>query len=176
MKDENLLDDLAPKRKTRIIKKKFHSNKGVSAETAARRQAAAEAAQENPLPREQKDAILMKYGVKPTVIERKINMPAWKRDMIFQLSERSVEIVWNHRMQEWIKETKGLVNSFSDRGYRKPLLPNLPATPTRPYPKKFSESLKHQYQSQNRHKHNPNHPNNRRSSVPMDKSTRFPQS
>ena len=175
MKDENLLDDLAPKRKIRVIKKKFHSNKGVSAETAARRQAAAEAAQENPLPREQKDAILMKYGVKPTVVERKINMPSWKRDMIFQLSERSVEIVWNHRMQDWIKETKGLVSSA--RVYRKPSLPNLPAGLTvRPYPKKFSENLKHQYQSQNRHKHNPNHPNNRRSSVPMDKSTRFPQS
>ena len=108
MKDENLLDDLAPKRKIRVIKKKFHSNKGVSAETAARRQAAAEAAQENPLPREQKDAILMKYGVKPTVIERKINMPSWKRDMIFQLSERPVSVVWNHRMQEWLKETKGM--------------------------------------------------------------------
>ena len=175
MKDENLLDDLAPKRKTRIIKKRFHSNKGVPVETAARRQAAAEAAQENPLPREQKDAILMKYGVKPPVIERKINMPMWKKDVIFQLSEREVKIVWNHRMQDWFKETKGMVSSFSDRGYRKPSPPNLPAG-ARPYLKTFHSNLKHQYQNQNRHKHNPNHPNNRPSSAPMDKSTRSPQS
>jgi hypothetical protein len=170
MKDcqEALLDDLAPKRKKRVIKKKFHSNKGVSVETAARRQAAAEAAQEDPLPKEQKDAISMKYGVKPAIIEREIKMPKWKAKTIFQLSERPVEVVWNHRMQDWYKETKGLTRN-SARVYR----PTQPQTPRLPEKfrvggPKFNQNLRNQFR-------NPS-PNSRRSSAPTDKSTKSRQS
>jgi hypothetical protein len=195
MKDDNLLDDLAPKRTKRIIKKRFHSNKGVSAEVAARRQAAAEAAQENPLPKEQKDAILMKYGVKPAVIEREIKMPAWKKDVIFQLSERPTEVVWHHRMQDWYKETKGLTRN-SARGYR----PTPPQTTTplgtvrnaagaqkgqsftrsnAPVHHKLATIRFKDPQKQKEHEQKywgPKNPNSRRSSVPTDKSTKFPQS
>jgi hypothetical protein len=108
--DDGLLDDLAPKRKERIIKKKkFHSNKGVTVEVAARRSAALESAQENPLPKLQKDAILMKYGVTTAVVERNIGMPKWKGEQIRQRSERPVGVVWNSMMQDWFKVTKGLV-------------------------------------------------------------------
>jgi hypothetical protein len=181
MKDDNLLDDLAPKRTKRIIKKRFYSNKGVSAETAARRQAAAEAAQENPLPKEQKDAILMKYGVKPAVIERGIKMPAWKKGVIFQLSERGVETVWNHRMQDWYKETKGLTRN-SARGYRPTPPQNLPAgTTVLCYPTKFSTRKEETItfkdpQKQKEHEQKYRGKNqSRRSSVQTDKSIRFPQ-
>lgn len=168
MKDDNLLDDLAPKRTKRIIKKRFHSNKGVSAEVAARRQAAAEAAQENPLPKEQKDALLMKYGVKPAVIEREIKMPAWKKDVIFQLSERPTEVVWHHRMQDWYKDTKGLTRN-SARAYR-PTQPQTPRLPEkfRVGSPKFNQNLRNQFR-------NPNL-SNRRSSAPTDKSTKSHQS
>jgi hypothetical protein len=146
--DDGLLDDLAPKRKERVVrKKKFHSNKGVTAEVAARRSAAAEAAQENPLPKLQKDAILMKYGVIPAVIERDIKMPRWKSNTIFQLSERTEAIVWNSMMQDWFKATKGLVvasrQRSSGRGFTtRPS--NLPYVKTNPYPKRFSENLRNQ--------------------------------
>jgi hypothetical protein len=177
MKNEDgLLDDLAPKRKARVFKKRFYSNKGVSVETAARRQAAAEAAAENPLPKDQKDAILMKFGVKPAVVERNIKMPFWKADTIFQLSERKTEVVWDHRMQDWYKETKNMIpqqqrsqRSNSGRGYTtsRPAR-NLSATKVTPYPK-----------DQDRYTRNPRQfpilRNNKPSSVPMEKSTKSQQ-
>jgi hypothetical protein len=187
MKDPNagLLDDLAPKRKVRIVKKKFHSNKGVSAETAARRMAAMEASAENPLPWEQKEAILMKYGVKPAVIERDIRMPAWRAATIRQLSEREVSVVWNHRMQDWYKETKGLTalqkTRGSVRGYMRSKATQRSTSTTgslqrdarpwnRPLPEKFRIGSKEFNQNLQRQ-----HQNNRRSSVRTDKSTRSPQ-
>jgi hypothetical protein len=108
-KEEHLLDDLAPKRKVKVVRKKYHSNKHVDGDVAARRQAAAEAHAENPLPRAQKDAILMKYGVTPAVIERDTVMPLWKARYIRDISERPVEVVWNSLKQDWFKATKGLI-------------------------------------------------------------------
>jgi hypothetical protein len=191
MKDtnEDLLKDLAPRPKREKRVHKYHSTKGLPVINAVRRQAGAEASAENPLPRLQKDAIFMKYGVIPTVIEREILLPLWKNEMMFQLSEDKVEVVWNRMLQNWRHETQGLRRRDSDRGFtrsvptvnsnrqtpptnprsRRPELgtlkpmrpmdnryPNLPASRVVPYPKVFSENLK-------------------RSSAPMDKSTRSPQ-
>jgi hypothetical protein len=142
MKDESLLlDDLAPKRRVKVIKKKrFHSNKGVSAEVAARRQAAAEAHAENPLPKIQKDAIQMKYGVTPAVIERGITMPKWKAQQIRMKSERTVEVVWQSMTQEWFKATKGLTRERNSNSVRASTRV-YPKTPygTNPYPKRFRD-------------------------------------
>ncbi len=141
--EEHLLDDLAPKRKPKVVRKKYHSNKYVNGDVAARRQAAAEAHSENPLPRAQKDAILMKYGVTPTVVERDTVMPLWKARYIRDISERPVEVVWNSLKQDWLKATKGLVptrpSSARGRGYTRPTSSNLPNTRVTPYPKKFQD-------------------------------------
>jgi hypothetical protein len=107
--EDHLLDDLAPRLKREKRKHKYQSTKGLPVDVAIRRQAAGEASAENPLPRVQKDAILMKYGVVAAVIEREIRKPLWKNKVISQHSDRPVEVVWNSMIQEWFKATKGMV-------------------------------------------------------------------
>ena len=109
--EDHLLDDLAPRLKREKRKHKYQSTKGLPVDIAVRRQAAGEASAENPLPRLQKDAILMKYGVVAAVIEREIRRPLWKNKVISQHSDRPVDVVWNNMMQDWFRATKGMTRS-----------------------------------------------------------------
>ncbi len=149
---------------------------GITAEIAVRRQAAAEASAENPLARLEKDAILMKYGVSPTVIDRNIKMPLWKAEDIRQKSDRSVEVVWNNMMQDWFNLTKGLV--AAQRAQRSSA-PGYTKVYSRPNPK-FRGAKAPYPKSQNvdqmeGRKWNRQSSNNRPSSPQTDKSTRSPQ-
>jgi hypothetical protein len=195
--EDHLLDDLAPRPKREKRKHKYQSTKGLPVDVAIRRQAAGEASAENPLPRLQKDAILMKYGVVAAVIEREIHRPVWKTKSISQLSERKVEVVWNNMMQDWFKATKGMTRPqrlqqrSSGRGYtnrhpnsrpelgtlNKPIRLWNPSQEA-PYPAK-SRPRPIDPTEQRWYPKNPQYqrsnPNNKRSSEQMDKSIKYPQ-
>jgi len=180
--EDHLLDDLAPRPKREKRKHKYQSTKGLPVDVAIRRQVAGEASAENPLPRLQKDAILMKYGVVAAVIEREIRRPLWKNKVISQHSDRPVEVVWNSMMQEWFKATKGMTiprrtqQRSSDRGYTNRT--SITANPQRDAPASNRPRLSRQEweaQKARQSRSYPQRQNNKRSSEQMDKSIKYPQ-
>ena len=180
--EDHLLDDLAPRPKREKRKHKYQSTKGLPVDVAIRRQAAGEASAENPLPRLQKDAILMKYGVVAAVIEREIRRPLWKNKVISQHSDRPVEVVWNSMMQEWFKATKGMTiprrtqQRSSDRGYtnRHPNSRPELGTLNKPIRPRLSRQ-EWEAQKARQSRSYPQRQNNKRSSEQMDKSIKYPQ-
>jgi hypothetical protein len=127
MKEDHLLDDLAP-RKKRVIKKRKHiSMKGLPVNVAMRRQAAEEFG-EDPT-RLQRDAVMMKYGIHDPVIDRNVKKPYWKS-----------EVVWKNELKQFVQDTQGLVPrqryQESRRGYTpKTASLNSQNLPRVPYPR-----------------------------------------
>src|SRR5271166_2173111 len=96
MKEDHLLDDLAPQKK-RVIKKRKHvSMKGLPVNVAMRRQATAELG-EDPT-KIARDAVFMKFGLIDTVIDRNVKIPNWKS-----------EVLWKNELKQFHNMTAGLV-------------------------------------------------------------------
>lgn len=132
MKEDSLLDDLAPPKKVKRQKhNKFHSTKGVSLDIALRRQVAAELGEDEPT-KDQRYVLLQKFGVVNPKIDRLMTKPEW-----MGVTE------WKRKQNEWYKATKGLVAPQQQRRSFRPIhtssTQNLPAGLTvQTYPKKFT--------------------------------------
>jgi hypothetical protein len=72
----------------------------ITLDVYVRRQVAAEIGEAEPT-KEQKFALLQKFGSMAPRIDRRISKPAWKDDT-----------TWNQQLNEWYKATKGLVPVF----------------------------------------------------------------
>jgi len=126
MKEDHLLDDLTP-RKKRVIKKRKHvSMKGLPVNVATRRQATAELG-EDPT-KIARDAVFMKFGLIDTVIDRNVKKPFWKS-----------EVIWKNELKQFTQNTQGLVTrqryqsrqGYTTRPYQT-LSPNRPMPLSRP--------------------------------------------
>src|SRR5208282_3460813 len=95
--DESLLDDLAPKKRVKRTKKKFHSTKGATLDIALRRQVAADLGEDEPT-KDQRYVLLQKFGVVSPKIDRLATKPNW-----MSIAE------WKRKQNEFYKATKGLV-------------------------------------------------------------------
>jgi hypothetical protein len=71
--------------------------KSATAEIYVRRQVAAELGEDEPT-KDEKFALLQKYGVTAPRIDRRVTKPAWKS-----------EVEWKRQLNEFYKATKGLV-------------------------------------------------------------------
>jgi hypothetical protein len=98
MKNEDaLLDDLAPKKRVKRTKKKFHSTKGATLDIALRRQVAAELGEDEPTNKNERYVLLQKFGVVSPKIDRGVTKPSW-----MSIQE------WKRKSNEWYQATKGM--------------------------------------------------------------------
>lgn len=92
-----------PKKAKRVVKRKHFSTRNVPLDVAIRRLISEELGEAEPT-REQKSALLQKYGILAARIDRRITKPYW-------IGERE----WRQRLSNWYKMTKGLVERFQPR-------------------------------------------------------------
>lgn len=89
-----------PKKRDREEKKFVRAT---TLDGVVRRQMAEEIGEDEPS-REQRFALLQKYGVVEAKIDRRVKKPSW-------MGERQ----WNQKLQEWYRATKGLVPAAQER-------------------------------------------------------------
>ena len=94
---KNCNSDWKPKKRERKTTVRFSGE--MSVEIAVRRQVAAELGDVEPS-KEHKYALLQKYGAVAARIDRKVTKPMW--------NEEGAN-VWNNRVSQWEKVTRGLV-------------------------------------------------------------------
>jgi len=96
---EQMMDGMPPIKKPRKrVTKKHHTTKNVPVEVSIRRQVSEELGDDEPT-KEQKYALLQKYGVTAPRIDRLVTKPIW-----MGVAE------WKRKQNDWFKATKGLVN------------------------------------------------------------------
>ena len=103
--DESLLDDLAPKKRVKRAKKKFHSTKGATLDIALRRQVAADLGEDEPT-KDQRYVLLQKFGVVSPKIDRLATKPNW-----MSIAE------WKRKQNEWYKATRGMIQPQQQKMY-----------------------------------------------------------
>jgi hypothetical protein len=97
--------DWTPKKRDRREKKVPVFMGDVSLDVSVRKQVAAELGDVEPT-KEQKFALLQKYGVAAARIDRKVTKPFWNNEE---------EKVWNNRLLQFEKATRGLVPRQQER-------------------------------------------------------------